>query len=215
MKILLSVILILAVNVHCYSQQNDQTNNSAPQHIIVDDSYNGIVDSCIELNTSIIEFDSTMNEGEPDNKNGRFYLTLYQNNKLLDDNVRLRNGLSLECYATINNDTIFIEGGKGIAGGFGFIVKIYQDMFEAFYYPFSDEAIYKLKKSDKQYKRSVDVPSKSQKLILTQKPDLNKIKMVKGYVEINSANFIENGEDGVNTYRAELKVYFKCNLKVM
>lgn len=214
MKMLLSVISILGFNCFCFAQQN-KINTSTPQQIIVDESYNRIVDSCLELNTSIIDFDSTMTEGNSDNQNGRFYLTLYENNKLLDNNVRMRNGLPLECYATVNNDTISVEGGKGIAGGFGFVIKIYKDQFEAFYYPFSDEAIYKLKKSNKEFKRSVDVPSKEKKLILTEEPDLEKIKMMKGYVEIKSANFIEDTEDGVKSFKVELKVYFKCNLRTM
>lgn len=212
MRTTFAIIILSIFGLNTFSQQANY--KPIPQAIVIDETYDRVIDSCLELNTSVIDIDSTGNTENPDNQNGRFYLTLYENSKMVPSNIRMRSGLPLECYATINNDTISIEGGKGTASGFGFIIKIYGDMFDAFYYPFSDEAIYKLKKSD-DYKRSVDVPSKEKKLVLTYKPDLDKIKMVKGFLEISSGKFIENGEDGVKTYNVNLKVYFKCNLKTM
>lgn len=210
MKNLFALISILFLYININSQSSNDTGNYSWDKIIYSNSIDKSIDSCIELNLK--DYDSTTMNPLTKLYNGHFYMKMYENNKSLEDNDRMRNGFPLECFAWLENDTLCVGGSYGFKGGFGFYVKIHDDSFYSWYCPYSDVPLYKLKKSDSLIQLSVDVPALNQKVILTQMPKLKKGEQVKGYLELKSKDFLEYGSEGINVFSVELKVYFDCEI---
>ena len=201
------LLFILLFPLYSNSQSNNIDNKLTWEKVIYSVSINKTIDSCIGLNVK----DSI---STPLTKlyNGHFYIKMYENGKLLEVNGILRNGFPLQCFAWLQDDTLCIGGSYGFKGGFGFVIKINNDLFSSFYSPYSDVAMYKLNKSDSVMQKDIDVPAVKQKVILTQIPILEKGQRVKGYLELKSNDFLEYDSVRPNTYSVELKVYFSCEI---
>lgn len=181
------------------------------------------IDSCLKLNFRIEE-NSPVSVGGMDtsnrkiyydtiSENGRMQFMIYQNGQRLFNNEKIKKGIPINCRAASRNDTIFVEGSVGIAGGFGFYLKISKTNYQSYYFPFSDSKIYKLKSNDTENSYSIDVPSKSSTLQLAVPANSNKGQLVKGVLEFTSEIFIENANGKSNVYYAEMKVYFACYIE--
>ncbi len=138
------------------------------------------------------------------NNRSRIFYNVYYNKKKQNKKNYLKKGMDLPCGCQMKNDTLTVVTGFGFFGGLGFASKINRKKFTNYFWEYSDHEYLKLKKEDSILKKSIEIGSKYQKMILEKKPKIGQV--LTGYFSIYTKPYYTNNTKS----NVHGEVYFKC-----
>ncbi len=148
----------------------------------------------------------------------RYFITSFQND--LPQAYEFNNEtkiLTTMCDCFLSNDTIKINMGYWIFGGFGFQLNIMSTNFNALYWSDMHESpIYKIHQTDNIFTDELELGFKKFELTLTQDPDFIVGENIKGYAVFTTHDYYErtkinNGKLVQKHLKGE--IYFKCKIR--
>ncbi len=119
----------------------------------------------------------------------------------------------IECptRAYLKHDTITIICIAGAEGGLGYFLRLFKDSCTLAAYAYSDVPSYKYNKTENGEWFMVFLPSVTQKIILSHRPQFKAGESIEGLVQLKSVPYYDNDRQ----YVIELSAYFKtASLKI-
>jgi len=135
---------------------------------------------------------------------------LYENDSLLfSTNHKPKTIISKSLYLW-KGDTLFIDGGVGLAVGVGFSIQIVQGQAKIYHMLSSDDAPDYAYEPTSTVLFRINVPCHKQRAIVSEVPIKGSGKIIYGYVEFESEEFYEIKGSGPRVKaRSNMKMYFK------
>jgi hypothetical protein len=172
-----------------------------------------------------IEYEKIKFQRYKDNRS-RYYLDLFINDKKDDKHFEDIDTLTTECGCYLSGDTIKIQMGIWVFGGFTFSIDLTKNKFTSKYWEDTHkEPIYKTDLTDSSLVDNIFVENEEQLLILDKKPTFKIDENILGYLTFKTKNYYRTSEyqsgmakdvyDGKSMDKLNMtgSLYFKCKVR--
>ena len=169
-------------------------------------------------NQQYLEYEKIMSRQKYADNRSRYFLTSYKNeapdNSAFNDESDI---LTTECDCYLSDDTIKVEMGFGIFGGFGFPLSITETNFSAAYWEDMHKiSVYKKQPSDSIFTESIKMGFDKMELTLAKHPSFSIGESITGYMKLKTEDYYrrenEYDDDMAKIY-LKGEIYFKCKVR--
>jgi hypothetical protein len=150
----------------------------------------------------------------------RYYLQAYTNGQLNPEPFMGIDTLTTDCNCTLAGDTLQIQMGIWVFGGFTVHLKLLGNTFQSIYWEDTHEQpVYKARLGDSILTDNLYVENVASRLLLDRKPQFRKGESLLGYFTFTTADYLQlkypegTDRETFNRLKLEGSLHFKCVVK--